>query len=597
MNAVEDSEVTDLEAEKVKLERNLQKNMIDLKGILTLNDEIIRQNSDKDLRISHREKVLERVIEQNKEDYSQLELEKACASESLKYEISSLELKLQEIEHYKSRYSALENENNDLKGILKGIFDQFSIDRTSFATEMHGLNKSMQSMRQEMEGMFSRKLVDMDVKFRVHAFDSLNDQKKKNLLTHSKLKDELAMQGNGQSNLLVRVSRIRTNFDQTCKDIKKLSKWASTLRRKIKKIKSSKLQADDLLIRYEKEIADLTESKELLLSELDSWPHIFDLEEATEECHNTISSSTYDLKLWLSRLEKLIAIESELSLFLLTHKKMLESFGDSIICSETSSATNTLKLAEFRRAIETDTTLRQIFNKVRGKESLLLIAEGSTALGCNPLAWSSKHILDIWNFIPDSDQSDFVDKSAVSNDPSDYNNDQFGLKWPDFIQELPSETSGERLTQSSWVRPILNPHLFAEDINYKYSEPKRTANNRKIKLQGDENISLLPSSGNEVFMPPIVRKSATFVTALNSSAIPVKSSTSLLNSKKIETINETKVSPEEQTRISKSYSLPLFKLKVNVNDLLLSSKRQLSKVQSCQLLPMDTTVAKGSVHI
>jgi hypothetical protein len=68
----EDTEIAELEAEKAKIEKDIQKQMINLRGILTLNDDLFRQNSEKDTRIDHREKVLKRLVEQNKEDYSQL---------------------------------------------------------------------------------------------------------------------------------------------------------------------------------------------------------------------------------------------------------------------------------------------------------------------------------------------------------------------------------------------------------------------------------------------------------------------------------------------------------------------------------------------
>jgi hypothetical protein len=47
----------------------------------------------------------------------------------------------------------------------------------------------------------------MDQSFQKEAFCALNDNQKKELLNNARLKDELALQGIGLSNLLVRLHR------------------------------------------------------------------------------------------------------------------------------------------------------------------------------------------------------------------------------------------------------------------------------------------------------------------------------------------------------------------------------------------------------
>ena len=61
--------------ERSFLEKNFQKQILILKNMLSINDEIVLQNEEKVKLIVDKEKILERLKEQNKEDIVQLELE------------------------------------------------------------------------------------------------------------------------------------------------------------------------------------------------------------------------------------------------------------------------------------------------------------------------------------------------------------------------------------------------------------------------------------------------------------------------------------------------------------------------------------------
>jgi hypothetical protein len=53
--------------------------------------------------------------------------------------------------------------------------------------------------------------MEMDLAFQQHAFTAMEDEKKKAMLANSKLKDEIALQSVGISNLTVRCGRDKQN--------------------------------------------------------------------------------------------------------------------------------------------------------------------------------------------------------------------------------------------------------------------------------------------------------------------------------------------------------------------------------------------------
>lgn len=62
----------------------------------------------------------------------------------------------------------------------------------------------------------------MDLVFQRQAFSSMDDNKKKALLANSKLKDELALQSVGISNLTVRCGRDKQNQKVILNEMKKV---------------------------------------------------------------------------------------------------------------------------------------------------------------------------------------------------------------------------------------------------------------------------------------------------------------------------------------------------------------------------------------
>ena len=62
--------------EKAEVETSLGKHILDLQNALNINDEIVKENNEIDQNIFMKEKVFERLLQQNDEDMIQLELEK-----------------------------------------------------------------------------------------------------------------------------------------------------------------------------------------------------------------------------------------------------------------------------------------------------------------------------------------------------------------------------------------------------------------------------------------------------------------------------------------------------------------------------------------
>ena len=68
----------------------------------------------------------------------------------------------------------------------------------------------------------------MDLVFQRQAFSSMDDTKKKALLANSKLKDELALQSVGISNLTVRCGRDKQNQKLIREEMKKMEQKVSS---------------------------------------------------------------------------------------------------------------------------------------------------------------------------------------------------------------------------------------------------------------------------------------------------------------------------------------------------------------------------------
>lgn len=342
-------------------------------------------------------------------------------------------------------------------------------------------------------------------------------------------------------------------------------------------------------MRYESETADLVESKDLLLKELDAWPRLFDLEEAIKECENATSHSLTDFVLWTSRFDKLSEMESDFTNFLSTHEKLFNLYGES------ASVSGKLTMDDIRRAAETDMYLKQVFRKIKGKETLMSLSGGSVVVDNNPLAWVSNNIIECWNFFPSSCNeghakkfhSDSLSPNLIASDDK-YN----------FMNHSRISVSDE--LHSPWVKPLPTPTFFAGDAEFGSTRPKKTTTKQKGKLRGDEEVTLISHSTSGLSMPPIIFKSSNKESLQCNAAIPPKLFASqTVSNRSIETdveVDEMKFSGRRK-KIKMSYSLPSFsEPKIDIHNLLLTSKSQISKVQSANLSKLEKEEVRSNLR-
>ena len=508
--------------EKAEVETSLRKHVLDLQNILNINDEILKENSDIDQNLYTKEKIYERLVEQNKEDVIQLELEKPSQLEAFAYNVSITEAKVEELRRFKIRYDEIADENESLRKTFSALSEEFSDEAKKYADEMHKLNKGMQSMRQEMENIFKKKLIDMDVRFQDQAFGNLNDRKKKELLAHSKLQDEIAMQGNGQSNLRIRISRDKTNFSSTKKNIKRLNRRASAIRSKLKEFRHVKSVKDEKLQMCNAEISALHNDSADLLKLLSSWPYLDDIEIAVSKSEKECVDISKEYSTWAQRLKDLLEIEADFRSLRIRRKKQTGTNSKGNTSNSSSSSTEDsrnvsssfdgdhsekLCIKDVREAMNSNPCMREIFEPLMGKENLLALCRGSTNIDKNPLAWLIKSIMDVWDIkdeVRSHEEIDNIDDNLKDHDGEerDLSEDMEDL-W-DSAFEVPNELS--KSSSSLWLRAISSPKNFPDDVAPFEKRDMRSCVDASLKtLLNDVETVTIPSPKKESqqSIPPI----------------------------------------------------------------------------------------------
>jgi hypothetical protein len=83
----------------------------------------------------------------------------------------------------------------------------------------------------------------MDLHFQRQAFAAMDDPKKKAMLANSKLKDELALQSVGISNLGVRCGRDKHHFKEIKHKMKAIGQQVNARRQKLSDLQMKKMRA------------------------------------------------------------------------------------------------------------------------------------------------------------------------------------------------------------------------------------------------------------------------------------------------------------------------------------------------------------------
>ena len=128
----------------------------------------------------------------------------------------------------------------------------------AIALDMHEMNRSMKALRQQMESKIRRELVGLvssiltlncwtrffqtglDINFQKQAFSALQEREKQAMFENAKLKDEVAMQGIGISNLNARLARQKYAYDLCKNELEELHEKAQYLKDKLEEVATKK---------------------------------------------------------------------------------------------------------------------------------------------------------------------------------------------------------------------------------------------------------------------------------------------------------------------------------------------------------------------
>ena len=575
---LEEIDPLDLE-EKSSLEKNFQKQILLLKNMLSINDEIVLQNEEKVKLIVDKEKILERLKEQNKEDIIQLELENQCQYEYLNYEIEINDTKIKELNRLLTRNHELEDENCNLQNYLSNLIDKFNSEGIKYAEEMHMHNKSMQQIRQEMESIYSRKLVDMDVKFQEDAFISLDDKKKKNLLIHSKLRDEIALQKNGLSNLYNRISKEKTNYESINKNLEKLNKKMMAIRNKLKVSKIDILNCKNNMESNKSNIKMLLRQKKAFHEELFTWPLESDIHETINVCEYNLLDIENEFKIWSDRMEKIDELESDI----IAIKNVKNIFQQPISIEHKNLSIN---INIIRKALQMFPELKTKFDLLLNQSNIINYSQGSTSIDSNPVNWLLYKIITIWDaeffndFYPQIDlggnfKNNYLTKTSISeNNLYESPKDVDIENEIEFLWDEAFPNNHENLT-NYWLKTVNPPenHPVDNDFNFRIKPRKSKIEAGFVSLiKNSETITLpcLTQSLSRHILPPFKNNSNLTISSDS------YNSNSIINSSRNKSSYErhdlsSKINITNTSKLGQSYS---------VSDLLEKTKRQLSKIKS-----------------
>jgi hypothetical protein len=125
-------DVEALKEEKTKLEQDLRLSVRDLGEILFQNDELIRENREKNALAGKREISLQELKEKNAAEIAQLSAEDISTFESLAHELKVKEAEHLRLKHFRDRFNALKSENADLQKEINEVTQRASAERFAF---------------------------------------------------------------------------------------------------------------------------------------------------------------------------------------------------------------------------------------------------------------------------------------------------------------------------------------------------------------------------------------------------------------------------------------------------------------------------------
>lgn len=383
----------------------------ELNDINILNADIQIENRKKDLVLETKEAQLKKLKDIFIDDMEQLQLDHDYFEEDQEFQVNVQDERVASLTLKKQRLDNLEEENAELRQSIIRMEKRLRKEGFNHASTIHNLNKSMQTLRSEMEVTLRRKLAEMDANFQQKAYTALSDQKKQALLTNAKLKDETTLQNSGMSNLETRLANQQASSASVRYDLYHLEDQEENAREYIGDLLSAKASTIKSVNLIKEKEFKLSTLKEKIVAELKTRPLMKEIQVMAFECEELIEKEGKLVTLWdlrLNNLQKLRTLITPLtaaeesgyydaSSFRLTMIPLMDNkvidFDDNIndnnlskinldsfendksshsINKNEDSSNYTIRLSQIRDILSKNKSLTKALLPIQGKEAMLL---------------------------------------------------------------------------------------------------------------------------------------------------------------------------------------------------------------------------------
>eukprot|EP01033_Poteriospumella_lacustris_P013358 gene13358-9564_t len=212
----------------------------ELDDILAMAELYHKTIEEKDRDLVTKDARLKATKEKNQAELWQLNMELRSSQEALQHELTFHQTEVHSLSHAKQRYLDLFNDNLRLKASIDELESLYQKEVTTHATQLHSLNRERKDLRKAMEEKLRKDLAGLEIAFQQQAFDALFDSQKLAMFENAKLKDEVAMQGVGITNLTGRLAKQRKACDKCRSYLRKYRQKAERLREQLAIVTSRK---------------------------------------------------------------------------------------------------------------------------------------------------------------------------------------------------------------------------------------------------------------------------------------------------------------------------------------------------------------------
>jgi hypothetical protein len=298
------------------IEQTLHRLKSELDDINLLNADIQIENHKKDILLETKEAQLKKLKENFIEDMECLQLDHDYFEEDQEFQVKVEDERVSSLTLKKQRLDNIEEDNAELKLSITKIEQRLRKEGFNHASVIHNLNKSMQTLRSEMEVTLRRKLAEMDANFQQISYAGLSDQKKQALLTNAKLKDETTLQNSGMSNLETRLANQQASSSSVRYDLYSLEDQEEDAREYIGDLLSAKANTMKSVNSIKEKDLELSALKEKIVTELNMTPLMKEIQVMALDCDELIEKEGKLVTLWdlrLSHLQQLRTLISPLT--------------------------------------------------------------------------------------------------------------------------------------------------------------------------------------------------------------------------------------------------------------------------------------------